>query len=61
MSLANLAGMALCADNIVLIGDQMQLNQQMQGVHPGASGQSVLEYLLGDSPTKTEAFSAGFV
>ena len=31
-----------------LIGDQMQLGQPTQGVHPGESGQSLLEYLLRD-------------
>jgi predicted RecB family nuclease len=51
---ANLVGMAPSADNLVLIGDQMQLNQPIQGTHPGESGQSVLEYLLGDVPTVAE-------
>ena len=32
--------------NIVLLGDQMQLAQPIQGVHPGRSGESSLEYLL---------------
>jgi uncharacterized protein len=49
VSLANLVGMAPAARNIVLIGDQMQLNQPLQGAHPGESGLSVLEYLLGDA------------
>jgi uncharacterized protein len=48
---ANLAGMAPAARNIVLLGDQMQLNQPIQGVHPGESGQSVLEYLLEEHAT----------
>ena len=38
--------MSTCASNIVLLGDQMQLGQPIQGVHPGESGQSTLEYLL---------------
>jgi superfamily I DNA and/or RNA helicase len=38
--------MGLCARNIVLLGDQMQLPQPVQGVHPGRSGDSVLDYLL---------------
>jgi len=46
VSLANLVAMGLSARNIVLVGDQMQLAQPIQGVHPGESGQSVLEYLL---------------
>jgi hypothetical protein len=54
VSLANLVGMAPAAQNIVLLGDQMQLNQPMQGVHPGESGKSVLEYLLEGAPTVAE-------
>jgi uncharacterized protein len=46
VSLANLLAMSTCARNIVLLGDQMQLGQPIQGVHPGESGQSTLEYLL---------------
>ncbi len=46
LSIANLVGMARAAANIVLIGDQMQLNQPIQGVHPGECGLSCLEYLL---------------
>lgn len=43
---ANLVAMATCAKNIVLLGDQMQLGQPIQGVHPGASGLSSLDFLL---------------
>lgn len=46
VSLANLMAMSTCARNLVLLGDQMQLGQPIQGVHPGESGQSTLEYLL---------------
>ena len=46
VSLANPAAMGACARNIVLLGDQMQLGQPIQGVHPGRSGESSLEYLL---------------
>ena len=49
--LANAVIMAMCARNLVLVGDQMQLAQPIQGVHPGKSGMSVLEYLLEDSAT----------
>ncbi len=49
--IANLVGMSLCADNIVLLGDQMQLNQPIQGAHPGESGLSILEYYLEDHAT----------
>jgi len=46
VSLANLLAMSTCARNIVLLGDQMQLGQPIQGVHPGDSGKSTLDYLL---------------
>jgi predicted RecB family nuclease len=46
VSLANVLAMATAAKNIVLVGDQMQLGQPLQGVHPGDTGQSVLEFLL---------------
>jgi uncharacterized protein len=46
VSVANLVAAGMAARNIVLIGDQMQLAQPLQGSHPGASGQSALEYLL---------------
>jgi uncharacterized protein len=43
--------MGLSARNIVLVGDQMQLAQPAQGVHPGDSGRSVLEFLLEEVAT----------
>jgi predicted RecB family nuclease len=46
VSLGNLVAMAGAAKNIVLVGDQMQLPQPVQGVHPGETGLSSLEYLL---------------
>ena len=46
VSVANLVGMSRCAKNIVLMGDQMQLAQPIQGSHPNESGKSTLEYLL---------------
>jgi len=46
VALANLVAMGVAAKNIVLLGDQMQLAQPVQGVHPGRSGESALEYLL---------------
>lgn len=46
VALANLVAMGIAARNIVLLGDQMQLGQPIQGVHPGRSGESTLEYLL---------------
>jgi uncharacterized protein len=51
VSVANLIGMSLSARNIVLMGDQMQLSQPTQGMHPGASGQSLLEYYMEDRAT----------
>ncbi|MBL8872645.1 MAG: TM0106 family RecB-like putative nuclease [Planctomycetaceae bacterium] len=48
VSLANLAGMAHSTKNIVLVGDQMQLGQPLQGSHPGESGLSLLDYYLRD-------------
>ena len=46
VALANLVAMGVAAKNLVLLGDQMQLGQPIQGVHPGRSGESALEYLL---------------
>jgi predicted RecB family nuclease len=46
VSIAGLVGMARSTRNVVLFGDQMQLNHPVQGVHPGEAGQSCLEYLL---------------
>lgn len=46
VALANLIAMGTSARNLVLLGDQMQLGQPVQGVHPGHSGESSLEYLL---------------
>ncbi len=51
VSLANVVAMGTAARNIVLVGDQMQLAQPIQGAHPGQSGLSALEYLLGDAAT----------
>jgi predicted RecB family nuclease len=48
VSLANVVAMARCARNIILLGDQMQLEQPAQGVHPGDSGLSGLQYALKD-------------
>ena len=44
--LANAVAMSLSARNVVLIGDQMQLSQPAQAVHPGKSGWSCLHYFL---------------
>jgi hypothetical protein len=54
MSLANFLAIARCAHNLVLIGDPMQLEQPMQGTHPGESGQSALKYFLNGQDTIPE-------
>jgi hypothetical protein len=54
VSFGNLVAMAGAAENIVLLGDQMQLPQPVQGVHPGETGLSSLEYLLEDKATVPE-------
>lgn len=51
VSLANVIAMATSARNIVLIGDQMQLSQPIQGAHPRGSGISGLKYLLEEHAT----------
>lgn len=51
VSVANVVAMGTSAKNIVLVGDQMQLGQPIQGVHPGEAGLSILEFLLGDHAT----------
>jgi uncharacterized protein len=48
VSLANAVAMGRSAGNIILLGDQMQLEQPIQGSHPGDSGLSVLQYALKD-------------
>jgi uncharacterized protein len=49
VSLANAVAMARSAKNLVLLGDQMQLEQPVQGSHPGDAGLSVLQYALKDA------------
>jgi predicted RecB family nuclease len=51
VSIANLVAIGSAAKNIVLVGDQMQLPQPVQGVHPGESGLSTLDYLLNNERT----------
>lgn len=46
VSLANVVAMGTSAKNIVLVGDQMQLEQPIQGSHPDEIGVSALEFLL---------------
>jgi uncharacterized protein len=51
VALANLVAMGTSARCFVLLGDQMQLGQPIQGVHPGRSGDSALQYLLDGTAT----------
>lgn len=51
MSIANLVAISRSARNIILLGDQMQLEQPVQGFHPGESGMSTLEYYMGTCAT----------
>ncbi len=46
VSVANLVGVSRSSENLVLMGDQMQLGQPIQGAHPGESGLSALDYYL---------------
>jgi uncharacterized protein len=43
--------MGMSARNLILLGDQMQLPQPIQGIHPGRSGESALEFLLDGEAT----------
>jgi len=43
--------MGVSAKNIVLVGDQMQLAQPIQGDHPGGSGVSCLKHLMAEFAT----------
>jgi len=54
VSLANLVAIATSAKNIILLGDQMQLQQPIQGIHPGHSGESALDYMLQGEATISE-------
>jgi predicted RecB family nuclease len=53
VSLANAVATARSARNLVLLGDQMQLEQPVQGSHPGDAGLSALHYALKD-PEKSK-------
>jgi uncharacterized protein len=50
-SLANTVASGRAAANLVLIGDQMQLTQPMQGTHPDGCGCSCLDHLLQNHAT----------
>ena len=54
VSLANIVAAARSARNIILLGDQNQLEQPIQGSHPGESGQSALTYYTEGQTTVSE-------
>ena len=51
VSLANVVAVSQSSKNLVLLGDQMQLEQPTQGSHPEDSGKSCLEYYMQDDAT----------
>jgi len=44
----------MSTNNLILMGDQMQLSQPTIGTHPEGTGLSSLDYLLGERPTIPE-------
>ncbi|MEP7213361.1 MAG: AAA domain-containing protein [Acidobacteriota bacterium] len=46
--IANVVAMTRCTKNLVLLGDQMQLEQPILGSHPGDARLSALQYALKD-------------
>jgi uncharacterized protein len=51
LALADAIASANAARNLILLGDPLQLAQVAQAEHPGGSGASVLEHVLGEHPT----------
>ena len=51
LSLADTLAACRSARNLLLLGDPLQLAQVSQATHPGTSGRSALEHLLGDDVT----------
>ena len=51
VSLADTIAIATTCKNLILIGDQMQLAQPMQGVHVGCADKSSLEFVLEENDT----------
>jgi len=51
VSLANTLAIATSTKNLILVGDQMQLSQPIQGIHVGNSGGSCLDFLLKEHDT----------
>lgn len=54
MSLASVVSCGVSARSVVLVGDQMQLSQPVKGAHPGESGVSALDHLMGSWATVPE-------
>ena len=54
VNLANIVASARSAKNIILLGDQNQLEQPIQGSHPGESGKSALTYYTEGQTTVPE-------
>jgi len=54
LALADAIASANAARNLVLLGDPLQLSQVSQAEHPGGSGASVLEHILGGHATLPE-------
>lgn len=52
--LANVVAMTRCTKNLVLLGDQMQLEQPIHGAHPGEARLSALQYALKDVDNSRE-------
>ncbi len=53
-TISDVVAVGKVAKNIVLIGDQNQLGSPVEGVHPGESNKSILNFLLGDLETIPE-------
>ena len=51
LTTADIVAISLSAQNVVIIGDQMQLSSPISAVHPGESGKSIPEFLLEDQDT----------
>jgi predicted RecB family nuclease len=51
LSLANVVAVGICARNLVLLGDPMQLAQPSKGSHPLGADVSALTHLLGEHET----------
>jgi len=54
VSLADALAVATSAENVLLLGDPLQLAHVSQGVHPAGAGASVLQHLLGEDATVAE-------